>query len=174
MKTTPTYLVLLALLMTAFAPSCMDPCKGTVSEAVGDEYVTIEYQHPGGQNALGTGTQAETFRVYLDPSGGASDAPTFKRILPGYENGKFGPFYFTRDFIETTTGKVNTLELYGKVHKYDYYLQKGSRDMDTLSVEFLMQVDECGHHWRYLRYALNGLPLPEQDLNQHAQIVVVE
>ncbi|RMG27047.1 MAG: hypothetical protein D6730_07980 [Bacteroidetes bacterium] len=154
--------------------SCVTPCDSSLNEAVGDEYFTVEYRTPAGDNYLDKVYNPSNVVVYMDPSGGKDPVPNFVLVQPAFEEGKFGPFRFTADFIDPATQQLNTIKLYGQAYKFDYYIKKDTYGTDTISVEFLMQVDECNNSWRYIRYAINGIPQPNLEMNQQAEIVIVE
>ena len=154
--------------------ACEEICDSALNEEVGDEYFTVEYRSPAGDNYLEGIYNTSNVVVYMDPSGGENPVPDLQLIKPGYENGKFGPFRFTENFIDPATQNVNTVQLYGRVQKYDYFIKKDTYGQDTISLSFLMEVDECNNFWRFIRYSINGIPQVQLDLDQQAEIVIVE
>ncbi len=169
------YAGLLGVLFLGFAlmQGCADSCDNVQDDPVGGEYFTVEYLTPTGDNYLQTKYNAANVVVYLDSTGG-NNASNLKLIFPGYADGKFGPFAYTEKYINGATGQVNSLRLVGKPYSYKYYIKKDTFGQDTLSVDFLLSVDECHEYWAYIRYSLNGSPLPQYDGQRQANIVVVE
>ncbi len=164
---------LLALGIIALFVSC-DPCENEVSDPIGGEFFTVEYRSPAGENYLITKYNPANVVVYLDSSGGNSPVPKLRLITPGFADGKFGPFTFTERFVNPGTGAINTVQLYGKPYRYNYLIKKDTYGQDTLSVDFLVTLDECRAYWAYIRYSLNGDPLPAYDGQRQAAIVIQE
>lgn len=172
MKTLFNLTVIAFALLLCFG--CTEICDPALNDEVGDEYFTVEYRTASGENYLESIYNKNNIVVYRDPTGGKSAAPNLELIQPGYENGKFGPFRYTEDFISPLNGEVNTIQLYGEPYKIDYFIKKDTYGQDTISLEFLMAVDECNHFWRYIRFAINGVPQTQFDLDQQAEIVITE
>lgn len=173
MKRNFVFLVILACSILIFS-GCDEECNPELSDAVGDEFFTITYQSPAGQNYLETTYDPSNIRVYLDPTGGAEREPDLELIRPGFENGSFGPFRFTEDFINIATGEVNPVQIYNRRYKYDYYIKKDVFGEDTISVDFFYEVDACNTFWGNITYSLNGEVLAEYQDVQQAEIVIVE
>lgn len=169
-----TGISLLVVWVALLFSSCEEVCETNAKESVGDEFFTVEYRNSSGQNYLNSIYNLSNVVVFLDTAGGATPFPEFELIRPGHEEGAFGPFEFTDRFVSPVTDRVNTIQLYGQPFKFDYFFKKDTYGMDTLSVEFLLEVDECTTFWQYIRYSLNGEPLPEYDGMQQANIVIVE
>ena len=110
----------------------------------------------------------------MDSTGGESANPKFELISPGYENGKFGPFYFTEKFVDIASNEINLPLLFERPLRFDYFIKKDTYGQDTLTVSFLLTVDECNYDWSYINYFLNGDPLPQYDGQRDADIVIVE
>ncbi len=160
--------------MTLIFWGCEEECDPELSDTVGDEFFSITYQSSSGQNYLETTYDPSNIRVYLDPTGGEVEEPPLELFRPGYENGSFGPFFFTERFINITNGEVNPASLYGQRYKYDYYIKKDIANEDTISVDFFFTVDECNAYWASITYTLNGTVLTEYQNQQQAEIVIVE
>ena len=166
------WLIVLSIIILATA--CNDPCDGSSNDEVGGEFFTVEYRDPSGANYLTSTYNPNGIIVFLDTAGGESPNPKYELVSPGYENGKFGPFYFTERFIKATNDEVNSVLLFQNEYKFDYFIKKDTFGQDTLSVHFLVSVDECSYNWASIRYSLNGDPLPDYVDQRQAEIVIVE
>lgn len=169
-----TFLLLSVLVSTLFLTSCEEECASNPSEDIGDEFFTVEYVSPSGVNYLDNVYDPSEVVVYMDPTGGENPFPEFELIRPGFAEGKFGPFNYTEIFVNQATGATNDIRLFGIPYNYDYFFKKGDFGQDTLSLQFLLNVDECGHEWRYIRFSLNGELLTEYQDLQQAEIVITE
>jgi hypothetical protein len=173
MKFSPIHLLGI-LLLTLLASACTDPCENKVDEEVGDEFFTVTYLTPAGENYLEEVYNPANIVVFLDTTGGQSASPRFEAIRPGYNNGKFGPFFFTERFVSPIDNGVNQALLLGKRFNYDYYIKKDTFGIDTLKVSFLLEADECHFYWRDISYSVNGIPLIQNFGQQQADIVIRE
>lgn len=153
--------------------SCVKPCDPSGNAIVGEEFFTVQYQDPSGVNYLDIYNPAGIV-VFVDTAGGESPNPKFELISPGYEDGKFGPFHFTEKFIDLASNDINLPLLFERPLSFDYYIKKDTYGQDTLTVSFLLSVDECNYDWSYINYFLNGDPLPQYSGQAQANIVIVE
>lgn len=154
--------------------ACKDECDPELNDEVGKEFFTVEYRSKSGQNYIEDVYNRSRVFAYLDKSGGTNPNAKLELLDSAVNEGKFGPFKFTRDFIDPVTGKVNGPKFLGISHVYDYYLVKDLFGTDTLRVRFYMGVDECNQRWRQIRYYLNGDTLDTFEDQQQAEIVIVE
>ncbi|MEL6593874.1 MAG: hypothetical protein AAFP02_10060 [Bacteroidota bacterium] len=166
----PSILLSLVMLTVACEPEC-DPSK---DEFVGDEFFTVEYKNPAGDNYLTSIYNLDEVVVFLDTTGGTDPNPQYELIEPGYKDGKFGPFGFTERYINQARNDVNSALLYGEPFRFDYYFKKDTYGVDTLTVEFTLGVSNCNTFWQTLNYYLNGELLPEYQNQQQAEIVITE
>ncbi|MEM7372178.1 MAG: hypothetical protein AAF587_26405 [Bacteroidota bacterium] len=167
-------LTVLFLVLASFSlHSCIKPCNPSNNAEVGDEFFTVTYQNPSGTNYLEIYNPSGIV-VFLDSTGGESASPKFELISPGFADGKFGPFFFTEKFVDLASNEINLPLLFQRPLRFDYYIKKDTYGQDTLSVEFLLNVDECNYDWSYINYFLNGAPLPQYDGQTSADIVIVE
>ncbi|MEL7342183.1 MAG: hypothetical protein AAGM67_16995, partial [Bacteroidota bacterium] len=153
----PTILLSFVLLTVACEPEC-DPSK---DEFIGDEFFTVEYVTPGGENYLNSIYNLDEVVVFLDTAGGVEPNPQYELIEPGYRDGKFGPFRFTERYINQARNDVNSALLFGEPFRFDYYFKKDTYGVDTLTIEFTLGVNSCNTSWQTLNYYLNGELLPE-------------
>lgn len=165
---------ILMIVAIALLPSCVETCPQNEMAEVGGEFFTVTYEDAAGVNYLTNVYDQDKIVVYLDTTGGESPRPDYELILPGFENGKFGPFTFTERFIDPTNQAPNAEILFGQPYSFDYYIRKDTFGVDTFKVDFLLDVDECSSFWRSIRYYRNGEPLPQYDDQQLAEIVIVE
>ncbi|MEM9933145.1 MAG: hypothetical protein AAF824_06025 [Bacteroidota bacterium] len=169
-----TFLLFTVLATALSLTSCEEECSSNPTEEIGDEFFTVEYVSPSGVNYLNNVYDPSAVVVYMDPTGGDNPFPEFELIRPGFEDGKFGPFRFTETFVNQATGATNDIKLFGIPYRYDYYFKKGDFGQDTLSLQFFLDVDECGHSWRNISYSLNGQVLTDYQDLQQAEIIVTE
>jgi hypothetical protein len=153
--------------------ACTSTCEPDRNPDLGNEAFTVTYQNAAGTNYFSLYNPAGIV-VFLDSTGGADPTPEYKRINPGYANGKFGPFEFTDSFLDLASNEINLPLLFGRTFTYDYYIKKDTYGVDTLSVSFLLGVNECNYYWEYIRYSRNGNPLPQYDNQANPDIVIVE
>ncbi|MEO0468289.1 MAG: hypothetical protein AAF206_01615 [Bacteroidota bacterium] len=173
----PVRLLILCLLPTLLltVSACNESgCETVFQEFVGDEFFTVEYRDPDGNNYINSIYDLGNVVVFLDTAGGKDEVPQFERITPGYEDGKFGPFFYTERYVNQINNDLNQALLWENPFKFDYFFKKDSYGVDTLSVIFVLDVDQCRTSWGSIRYELNGNPLPEYDNQQQAEIVIVE
>lgn len=161
------------LLLSLSLHSCINPCNPNNNADVGDEFFTVTYQDGSGTNYLDIYNPSGIV-VFLDSTGGESSSPKFELITPGYADGKFGPFFFTEKFVDIASNEINLPLLFERPLRFDYYIKKDTYGQDTISVEFLLEVDECNYNWAYINYFQNGNPLPLYDGQTGANIVIVE
>jgi hypothetical protein len=165
-------------LVAAFAilvlGACEPECDVTSNELVGDEWFTVEYKTTNGQNYLDEIYNLSNVLVYLDTAGGEDPSPNYELINPGYADGKFGPFHFTERYINQARNEVNSVLLYGRKLKFDYYFRKDTYGEDKLSVVFKLGVDPCNTFWEELRYYRNDVELEAYRNQQNPQIVITE
>lgn len=174
MKQIHAGLIGLLIFTSYFFQGCVDNCKGTSGADVGGEYFTVEYKTPSGENYLTSIYNLSGVVVFLDTTGGKAASPKYELIDPGYADGKFGPFFYTDRYISAINEQINNVLLFGQNFKFDYYIKKDTYGQDTLSVEFLLGVDECNYKWQTISYSLNGVPLPEYQNQRQAAIVIEE
>lgn len=174
MSTCPTSLSVLMIGVLALLPSCADTCPPVTTPEVGGEFFTVTYEDAAGVNYLTNVYDQSKIVVYLDTSGGEDPRPDYELILPGFENGKFGPFTFTERYIDPTNLSPTEEVLFGQPYAFDYYIRKDTFGVDTFRVDFLMDVDECGSFWRSIQYYRNGTLLPQYQNQRTAEIVIVE
>ena len=155
------------------ATACTKPCDPANNAVVGDEFFTVTYQDGAGTNYLDI-YNLDRVVVFLDTTGGSDATPRFELINPGYEDGKFGPFSFTEKFSILQTNDINLPLLFDKPFKYDYYIKKDTYGQDTISVSFLLEVDECNYYWSYINYSRNGERLPQYDNQTQVNMVFTE
>ncbi|MEZ4828199.1 MAG: hypothetical protein R3C61_18220 [Bacteroidia bacterium] len=174
MKIKHAGLIGLMVITSYWFQGCTSSCDGVSSEAVGGEFFTVEYKTPAGENYLNSIYNLSGVVVFLDTTGGEDPVPQYELINPGYADGKFGPFYFTERYVNAASEEINNILLFGQTFRFDYYIKKDTYGQDTLSVEFLLGVDECSHSWQSISYFRNGDPLPEYHNQRNAAIVIVE
>ncbi len=154
---------------------CSEDCDPSLNEEIGDEFFTIEYQTPAGQNYLTEIYNTSEVFVYLDTTGGRIPEPPIELIRPAFKDGKFGPFRYTERFINQALDQVNQISFDGVLHQFDYHIYKGEEfGEDVLRVEFFLEVDECNRRWNTIRYFFNERLLDEFRDVQQAEIVIVE
>lgn len=169
------FLLILGIsLASLYMVSCEDPCEGIESDEIGGEFFTVEYKDASGTNYLESIYNLNGIIVFLDTAGGTSSSPQYELITPGYKDGKFGPFNFTKRYVQETNEAINGSALYENPLAFDYFIKKDTFGQDTLRVEFLVAVDDCREYWRYIRYFLNGEPLTQYENQQQAEILIVE
>lgn len=166
------YLLILFCCLPLLLTGCFDKCDDTTPANVKGLYFTVEYQTPGGQNYLNSIYNQSNVQVFLDSTGGENTF--FEPIFPGYADGKFGPFYFTDRFINKRTDEPEYLQLYAKPYRFDYYIKKDTFGQDKFTVEFLLGVDKCQSFWQILNYYRNDKLIEGFDLNETANIIIVE
>ena len=168
-------LIVVSLVLTSLSlASCVKPCDPALNAEVGQEFFTVTYTNNDGTiNYLNDVYNPAGVVVFLDTAGGANPNPKYELISPGFADGKFGPFYFTEKFLDLASNEINLPLLFERPMKFDYYFKKDTYGQDTLSVSFLLEVDECNHKWRYITYSLNGDPLP-YDGQRQAEILIRE
>ncbi|MEM6262852.1 MAG: hypothetical protein AAGI38_10120 [Bacteroidota bacterium] len=167
-------LLIAGLLVTTLIFQSCDNCDEETQPAVGNQFFTVEYVTPDGTNYINSIYNLSEVTVFADFSGGTNPNIQLERIEGAIENGRFGPFNYTEDFIDPATGEPNFTLLLGNIVKYDYYIKKDTFGLDKWSVEFLLDVDECASFWRSIRYSRNDVPLIEYELNEQAAIRIVE
>lgn len=155
-------------------PSCYNNCDSIGAADVGEEFFTVTYLDTLGVNYLTSVYDPSGIVVYLDTTGGEDPRPDFELINPGYADGKFGPFAFTERYINPANDIYNDILLFGKSYSFDYYIRKDTYGVDTFTVTFLLDVDECGSFWRSIRYFKNGEALPAYNDQRMADIVIIE
>ena len=160
MKSFPLNLLGLVLVTSIFFTNCVNDCKNPKNGDTGGEFFTVEYKNTDGVNYINEIYNQSGIVVFLDTTGGSDKVPDYELITPGFEDGKFGPFYFTERYTDAATEQINNILLFNQTFKFDYYFKKDIYGQDTLSVEFLLGVDECGYEWSSIDYYLNGVPLP--------------
>lgn len=166
----------LLICFVAFAglSACVEECDPSLNDAVGEQFFTVEYRNSNGDNYLQSIYNLSNVVVFLDTTGGKDPVPEYELISPGFKDGLFGPYFYTNRYVVPETGLPNTVRLYGIPYRFDYYIKKDTYGQDTLSVEFLMEVDECNNFWKSIRYYRNGDLLPEFNDQEQVAIVVVE
>jgi len=168
-------LIIVMSISGMFFTGCEDECDPSLNEEVGDEFFTLEYRTPGGQNYLTDIFNPSEVFVYLDTTGGRIPEPPIELIRPAFKDGKFGPFRFTQRFINPALDQVNGIAFDGVVHTFDYHIYKGEDfGEDVLRVEFLLEVDQCNRKWKMIRYFFNERLLDEFNEVQQAEIVIVQ
>lgn len=164
-----SFLMAAALLWTG-----CDECASVPDPMIGTQRFTVEYVTPGGVNYLNDIYNKANIVVYVDSMGGTLPSPRYRLLQPGFADGKFGPFFYTKDFVNSGTQQVNTVRLYGNLQRYDYFIKRDTFGLDKITVEYLIGPDECPARWRSIRYLRNDVHLPEYDLQQDASIRIVE
>lgn len=173
MKPFQTYLVFFALVCCLGLIQCeTNSCPEVANEIVGDEVFTVSFLNEGGGNYLDGVLDSGQIVVFLDTAGSKNAFPDYELIRPGYKDGNFGPFRFTERFLALGDGTLVPGRLEGKKFKFDYFIKRGELPLDTLTVEFLLSVDECKQFWSYIRYSHNGDTLGQYDMVQQAEIVI--
>jgi hypothetical protein len=174
MKSFPLNLLGWVLVSFIFFTSCVDNCKNAQNGEVGGEFFTVEYVNGDGVNYIEEIYNPSGIVVFLDTTGGEDRIPDYELITPGFEDGKFGPFFFTERYTDAATEQINNILLFNKRFKFDYYFKKDTYGQDTLSVEFLLGVDECGYEWSSINYFHNGVLLDDYINQRNAAIVIEE
>ena len=169
-----SFIYLLALVGIFSFSACTEQCDPANDDEVGGEFFTVEYRRPSGQNYLKTVWNPNNVYVYLDTTGGLDPAPNLEVFRPGHDGDKFGPFEFTDRFFNPATDQLNTVNFYGIRHTFDYHIVKDQQPEDVLRVEFFMEVNQCNREWKFIRYYLNDIILPEYNDQRQAEIVIVE
>ena len=146
-------LIFFALIASMVAFQACSQCPES-SNTVGDEFFTVEYRTPGGVNYLDSIYDHSNIVVFVDTTGGVN--PTYRLISPGYTNGKFGPFYYAKNFVDPTTNQPKIYQLIGRTYKYNYHIKKDTFGEDVFTVEFRYHGDECSTYWEILRLYKNG------------------
>ena len=154
---------------------CDNSCKNAESEEIGGEFFTVEYRRTAdGKNYINEIYNQSGLIVFLDTTGGESPSPEYELITPGFEDGKFGPFFFTERYVDAASEQINDILLFNKSYAFDYYIKKDTYGQDTLRVEFLVGVNECSFEWSSIDYFLNGVPLPQYENQTSAEIIITE
>lgn len=154
--------------------SCVEECDPELNDSVGEQFFTVVYETPTGDNYLQSIYNLSNVVVFLDTTGGNDKVPEFELISPGFKDDAFGPFFYTERYLVPETGEPNTVTLYGIPYRFDYYIKKDTYGQDTVSVEFLMEVDECNNFWKSIKYYHNGDLLPQFNDAEQAEILVTE
>mgnify|MGYP007106202662 CR=1 FL=1 len=162
------------LMGLALLQACVEECDVSLDDTVGGQFFSVEYRTPAGANYLQSIYNLSNVIVFLDTTGGKDPVPRYELISPGFKEGVFGPYFYTSRYVVAETGQPNTVRLYGIPYRFDYYIKKDSYGQDTISVEFLMEVDKCNHFWKSIKYYRNGDLLPEFTDQEQAAIVIVE
>lgn len=168
------HLLLACLIGFAWMQGCVEACDPSLNDTVGDQFFSVEYKNAAGDNYLQSIYNLSNVVVFLDTTGGDDAVPEYELITPGFKDGRFGPFFYTGRYVVESTGQPNTVRLYGIPYKFDYYIKKDTYGQDTLSVEFVMEVDECNNFWKSIKYYHNGDLLPQFNDQEQAEIVIVE
>jgi|GEM_PF-3439581 len=172
----PVSLIYLTLIVIGclFIESCTTPCDPsiTVSRNLGTQFFTVEYRDSLGRNYLDSIYNRANVAAFVDTTGGEN--VSYRQIIPGYANGKFGPFYYTEGFIDPVTGDPNLDVLLRNTFTYDYLLRKDSYGVDTLSVMFTLNVNECTVYWDQIDFFKNSEPLGSYSMQEAAEILIVE
>lgn len=156
--------------------SCQDDCIEDLPDVVlGTQTFTVEYQTQDGTNYIQNVYNAGNLQVTADYSGGDRTNGGFdERFRPGTNGtGQFGPFYYTERYIDSVTN-LPLLSTYSRIIRHDYYILKDTFGTDKLSVEFWISTDNCNTKWESIRYFLNDEELTEYDMQENADIVIVE
>lgn len=154
--------------------ACEDPCEGVQDDPIGGEYFSVTYLDNSGANYLESIYRQSELVVYVDTSGGTNPNPNYIRLRPGYENGKFGLFTFTKFFEDAATDEVDQTELWNRPLRFDYYIKKDTFGLDKFSVEFLRGVNDCRSFWTYIRYYQNDQLLGQYDGQRQVEITITE
>ena len=119
-----TFSFVIALSLNA----CQDPCEGVTGASIGQEYFSVTYLDAAGNNPLLGTYRLSNVEVFIDSTGGGGPRPQFARISEDLSDGKFGPFFFTQDYIDPATRQPDVEALANRDITFDYYFKK-----DTLA-----------------------------------------
>lgn len=165
------------LFLATFFWGCGKKCDPTKDVKVGEQYLTVQYLDNNGANYLDT-WDPTLVKVFEDTTGGVN--PTFKEITPGYANGKFGPFYYAKNFVNAITGKPVLERMLSHTFKYNYHIKKGNGTEDIFRVEFQLSADECNTYWKVLNIyrknlTNNHFEIMDQFTGQDsAEVIIIE
>ncbi len=173
MKQLKLWFLVLAGAMVLLSQGC-DECTKLPDPPIGNQTFTVEYVTSSGTNYLNSIYNKNNISVYADYDGGTRPNPDFTQIIPGYAEGKFGPFGYTERYIIPETGQANTVLLLGNTIRQDYYMDKDTFGTDKFTVEFLLAADECNTFWSLIKYYHNDVHLPEYDGQEQPNIKIVE
>lgn len=166
------------LFLSFLLAGCGTNCDPTKDIAVGQQYISIQYiRAADGVNYLDV-WDPTTIKAFEDTTGGLN--PTFKEITPAYKDGKFGPFYYTKNFVSPITGKPVLERMLSRTFKYHYHIKKGNGTEDVFRVEFQLSANECNTYWKLLNIYRKNLSTNKFELidqftgNEKADIILVE
>lgn len=157
--------------------SCAKPCDPSKDVKVGTQFFTVQYLDSVGANYLGI-WDSTLIKVFEDTTGGLN--PTFKEIIPGYKDGKFGPFLYAENFISPITGKPILEKMLSHTYKYHYHIKKGDGTEDIFRVEFQLSADDCNTYWKVLNIYRKNLVTNKFEIidqftgNEAAEIVIIQ
>lgn len=139
---------LIAILISSCAPKC-DPSSDVI---IGNQTISFTYLDSiTGQNYLDSAHwNVGAVKIFLDTTGGKT--VDFQQLPIDYANKKFGPYTYTKNFINPTTQKPNMEKLIAKSYNYDYHIVKDVYGTDILRVTFELSADECNTFWRVLDF----------------------
>lgn len=170
------WLLVLALAAISFTwTGCQEDCVNVPGVVLGTQSFTVEYETEGGRNYVQEIYNPSNLQVTIDYSGGESTSGNFdERLRPGTNaDGQFGPFFFTDIYIDSVTN-LPLLSTYSRLIAQDYYIKKDTFGTDKLTVQFWISTDACNTKWESIRYFLNDEELPEYDMQENPNIVIVE
>lgn len=142
---------------------------------LGTQTFTVEYQTQDGRNYVQEIYNPANLQVTIDYTGGERTNGGFDdRLRPGTNaEGTFGPFNYTERYIDSVSNKP-LLTTFSKLISHDYYIKKDTFGTDKLTVQFWLATDNCNTKWESIRYFLNDQELPEYDMQENPEIVIVE
>ena len=139
--------------MIAGFSGCGTKCDPNAGVKIGEQFFTVTYLDPAGGNYLTNGAwDLNQVIVRVDTTGGKS-ANGFTTLPQTFVDSKFGPFFYTKNFLSPTDNQPNLNLLLAKTFKYDYYIRKGALNQeDVIRVEFRLTANDCNLEWNTLRY----------------------
>lgn len=162
-----------------FMTSCAKKCDAANDVKVGTQTLSITYLDANGQNYLdGSHWNLGNVHIFVDTTGGKNPTPVELPI--DLVNKKFGPYYYTKNFINPTTKDPILERLLAKTYTFDYIIVKDNSGTDVVRVKFELTADECNTLWRVIDFYLKKdgetkfTKMDKYSLSETAEIILVQ